>query len=79
MPEQYEAIKKKFLSEGTGEAEAKTRAAKIYNSQNPDNPVGPHYDEANQLVDKHYKSRKKRGDRTRQVKAAEAYLSSRKK
>lgn len=33
MPRKYEAIRDKFISEGMGEAEAETRAAKIYNSQ----------------------------------------------
>lgn len=33
MPKQYEAIRDKFISEGMGAKEAKTRAAKIYNSQ----------------------------------------------
>lgn len=39
MPAQYEEIRDKFIKEGIGENEAKTRAAKIYNSQNPGNPL----------------------------------------
>lgn len=39
MPRQYEAIRDKFVSQGTPLAEAKTRAAKIYNSTHHDNPV----------------------------------------
>lgn len=44
MPAQYEAIRDKFVKEGMSLAEAKTRAAKIYNSKHPGNPVGPHSD-----------------------------------
>lgn len=33
MPRQYEAIRDKFENEGMGSAEAKTRAAKIYNAR----------------------------------------------
>lgn len=32
MPAKYEAIRDKFKSKGMGSAEAKTRAAKIYNA-----------------------------------------------
>ncbi len=38
-PRQYEAIRDKFIAEGKPTAEAKTRAAKIYNSTHHDNPV----------------------------------------
>jgi hypothetical protein len=33
MPAKYEALKAKFLKEGKSDKEAKTRAAKIFNSQ----------------------------------------------
>ncbi len=39
MPRQYEAIRDKFIAEGKPVAEAKTRAAKIYNAKHPDAPV----------------------------------------
>lgn len=39
MPKQYEAIRDKFISQGMGTKEAKTRAAKIYNSKHKENPV----------------------------------------
>lgn len=39
MPAGYEKIRDKFISEGMNEKEAKTRAAKIWNAQNPENPV----------------------------------------
>ena len=42
MPAGYEKIRDKFIAEGMGEKEAKTRAAKIWNAKNPGNPVGRH-------------------------------------
>jgi hypothetical protein len=36
MPKQYEAIRDKLKSEGAGDKEAKTRAAKIYNAARPE-------------------------------------------
>jgi hypothetical protein len=33
MPKQYEAIRDRFIKEGMSSKEAKTRAAKIYNSK----------------------------------------------
>ena len=39
MPKQYEAIRDKFVSEGMPLKEAKTRAAKIYNSKHPKAPI----------------------------------------
>jgi hypothetical protein len=39
MPKQYEAIRDKFEAKGMGAKEAKTRAAKIYNSKHKSNPV----------------------------------------
>lgn len=44
MPEQYEAIRDRLMRSGMSEKAAKTRAAKIYNSKNPDKPVGPNHD-----------------------------------
>lgn len=41
MPKQYEAIRDKFAAKGVPLKEAKTRAAKIYNSQHPGNPLRP--------------------------------------
>ena len=37
MPKQYEAIKRKMKAEGKSDKAAKTAAARIYNSQRPDN------------------------------------------
>jgi hypothetical protein len=45
MPKQYEAIRDKMESQGMPAKQAKTHAAKIYNSQHPKTPVGPHSDE----------------------------------
>lgn len=42
MPAQYEAIRDKFTAKGMGLAEAKTHAAKIYNSTHHSNPVTNH-------------------------------------
>lgn len=39
MPKQYEAIRDKFIAKGMGTAEAKTHAAKIYNSTHHSKPV----------------------------------------
>ncbi len=39
MPKQYEAIRDKFKKQGMSSKEAKTRAAKIYNSKHKKNPV----------------------------------------
>ena len=39
MPKQYEAIRDKFERAGMPAKEAKTRAAKIYNSMHPGHPV----------------------------------------
>jgi hypothetical protein len=47
VPKQYEAIRDKFVSEGKPLAEAKTRAAKIYNAANRDNPVTNQSDKPN--------------------------------
>lgn len=39
MPKQYEAMRDKFKKEGLSSPAAKTKAAKIYNSKHPKNPV----------------------------------------
>lgn len=40
MPDQYEAIRNRLMREqGLSEDAAQTKAAKIYNSQHPNNPV----------------------------------------
>jgi hypothetical protein len=58
MPKQYEAIRDKFISEGMDTKEAKTRAAKIYNSKHHDNPVGRYSDKPSALADR-VKAKKK--------------------
>lgn len=45
MPRQYEAIRDKLEGQGMKAQEAKSHAARIYNSQHPRTPVGPHSDE----------------------------------
>jgi len=40
MPAQYEAIRDAFLKKGYTVKQAKTSAAKIYNSKHKKNPVG---------------------------------------
>jgi len=42
MPAQYEAILSKFLQEGLKKKIAQQHAARIYNAQHPDTPVGQH-------------------------------------
>lgn len=44
MPEGYEKIRDRLIEQGKSEKEAKTIAAKIWNSKNPDNPVGRNSD-----------------------------------
>ncbi len=39
MPKGYEKMRDKFMSEGLSEKAAQTKAAKIWNSKHPDNPV----------------------------------------
>lgn len=39
MPKGYLKMKKNFLKEGMGDKAAKAKAAKIWNSQHPENPV----------------------------------------
>jgi len=39
MPKQYEAMRDKFKKEGMSDQAAKAKAAKIYNSKHPKNPV----------------------------------------
>lgn len=38
-PEGYTDMRDKFIKEGTPEKEAKTKAAKIWNKEHPDEPV----------------------------------------
>jgi hypothetical protein len=40
-PAGYEKMRDKFKEEGMDDKEAKARAAKIWNKNHPDNPVGP--------------------------------------
>jgi len=44
MPAGYEAMRDKFIREGMSIDAARTKAAKIWNSQHPDNPVHGGYD-----------------------------------
>jgi hypothetical protein len=44
MPKAYTAIRDKLVAEGMPLEEAKTHAAKIYNSQHPGSPVGRYTD-----------------------------------
>ena len=44
MPKQYEAIRDKLVAQGKSLKEAKTSAAKIYNSKHPKAPVGRYSD-----------------------------------
>lgn len=39
MPEGYLKMKKKFMQDGLSEKAAAAKAARIWNSQHPDNPV----------------------------------------
>ena len=41
MPKQYEAMRDKFIKEGMPEKAAKAKSARIYNAQNPKNPLKP--------------------------------------
>ena len=43
MPKQYVAMRDKF-AKNLSYDEAQAKAARIYNSQHPNNPVGPHSD-----------------------------------
>jgi hypothetical protein len=45
MPKKYEAMRDKFKRQGMSDSGAKGKAARIWNSQNPGNPVGPHQHE----------------------------------
>lgn len=44
MPKMYEVIRDKFLKRGMDVKLAKKHAAMIYNSMNPDDPVGRYSD-----------------------------------
>lgn len=52
MPAGYEHMRDKFKREGLSTAAAKTKAAKIWNSQHPGNPVGPHHHEKRKMPKK---------------------------
>lgn len=39
MPKGYEKMRDKFISEGLSEKAAKTKAARIWNADHPNNPV----------------------------------------
>ena len=41
MPAGYEKMRDKFIAEGMSVKAAKRKAARIWNSQHPDNPVYP--------------------------------------
>lgn len=40
MPKQYEELRDQFIKQGLSASRAKEKAARIYNSKNPDKPVG---------------------------------------
>ncbi len=46
MPRAYEAMRDKFAGQGMDYDDAQTKAAKIYNSRNPGNPVTGNSDDA---------------------------------
>lgn len=45
MPKAYTSMRDRFKREGLSDSAAKTKAAKIYNAGNPNQPVGPSYHE----------------------------------
>ena len=54
-PAGYEKMRDKFKKEGMSDDEAKKKSARIWNKNNPDNPVGPGKheemnDDAKQLI-----------------------------
>ena len=59
MPKQYEAMRDRFVKEGLSLPAAKAKAARIYNSQHPDKPVGPHYDKGKKRKSSPFKKRRK--------------------
>jgi hypothetical protein len=42
MPEGYLKMKRAFMKEGMSEKAAQAKAARIWNSKHPNNPVGRH-------------------------------------
>ena len=40
MPKGYEKMRDSFIRDGMKAADAKRKAARIWNAKNPDNPVG---------------------------------------
>uniref|UniRef100_A0A6H1ZQY1 Uncharacterized protein n=1 Tax=viral metagenome TaxID=1070528 RepID=A0A6H1ZQY1_9ZZZZ len=52
MPDGYERMRDTFMMQGMKEKAAKTKAAKIWNSKHPDNPVtGKHGKKRKRLLD----------------------------
>lgn len=44
MPKMYEDMRDGFMMSGLSKKEAQKKAARIYNSKHPNNPVGRHSD-----------------------------------
>jgi len=42
MPRGYEKMREKFMNEGMTKKNAQGKAARIWNAQHPNNPVGRH-------------------------------------
>lgn len=42
MPAGYEAMRDSFIAKGMSRKDAEEKAARIWNSKHPDNPVGRH-------------------------------------
>lgn len=42
MPHGYEQMRDKFMQQGMSKKEAQKKAARIWNSKHPGNPVGKH-------------------------------------
>lgn len=49
MPAGYEHMRDKFIRDGMSSKAAKTKAARIWNSEHPGNPVGPHRHEKRKM------------------------------
>jgi|KBSSwiStaDraftv2_1062776.scaffolds.fasta_scaffold14219_12 hypothetical protein len=50
MPAQYEAIRDKAMSEGMSKDKAQSKAAAIYNSKHPNNPVTGKHDKTKKML-----------------------------
>jgi hypothetical protein len=79
MPAQYLAMKRKFISEGMSEEDAATKAAKIYNSQHPNDPVGPDYDKAHKEIQDYNKRLPKHRRKANEEVATEGLYEYRKR